>query len=101
MSAFLQLILVISIIILAAKTAGYLSTLINQPSVVGELVAGLILGPSLIDILHIPIFTDTHLEEVVHQLGELGVLLLMFIAGLELHLSELARNTKVSAYAGI
>ena len=45
--------------------------------------------------------TNTHLTEVLIELGELGVLLLMFIAGLELHLSELARNTRVSALAGI
>jgi Kef-type K+ transport system membrane component KefB len=37
----------------------------------------------------------------VIEIGELGVLLLMFVAGLELHLAELAKNTRVSAYAGI
>lgn len=35
------------------------------------------------------------------MLGELGVLLLMFIAGLELHISDLAKNTRVSAMAGV
>jgi Kef-type K+ transport system membrane component KefB len=40
------------------------------------------------------------LTEAIHQLGELGVLLLMFIAGLELHFNELTRSTRVSILAG-
>jgi Kef-type K+ transport system membrane component KefB len=101
MSSFLQLIFLLSIILTAAKLAGYLSSLIGQPAVLGELIIGLILGPSIIDILHLPVFGDPLLEESIEHLAEIGVLLLMFIAGLELHLDELARNSKVSAFAGI
>ena len=100
MSVFLQLALLIAIILLAAKTAGYLSVRLGQPSVLGELLVGILLGPSLLDILHLPFITG-HLGETIKELGELGVLLLMFIAGLELHLNELTRNTKVSALSGI
>ena len=100
MSEFLQLALLIAIILLAAKGAGYLSVRLGQPSVLGELLVGILLGPSLLDLLHLPFITG-HLGETIKELGELGVLLLMFIAGLELHLDELTRNTKVSALAGI
>ncbi len=100
MSEFLQLALLIAIILLAAKAAGYLSVRLGQPSVLGELLVGILLGPSLLDLLHLPFITG-HLGETIKELGELGVLLLMFIAGLELHLDELTRNTKVSALAGI
>lgn len=100
MSEFLQLALLIAIILLAAKAAGYLSVRLGQPSVLGELLVGILLGPSLLDLLHLP-FVTGHLGETIKELGELGVLLLMFIAGLELHLDELTRNTKVSAFAGI
>jgi Kef-type K+ transport system membrane component KefB len=100
MSEFLQLALLIAIILLAAKAAGYLSVRLGQPSVLGELLVGILLGPSLLDLLHLPFITG-HLGETIKELGELGVLLLMFIAGLELHLDELTRNTKVSAFAGI
>jgi Kef-type K+ transport system membrane component KefB len=100
MTPFLQFILLLAIIIFAAKSAGYLATRIGQPSVLGELIIGLILGPSLINILHLPIFNEPLVEEMVHQLGEIGVLLLMFVAGLELHFSELARMSRVSAFAG-
>ncbi|GAB4581181.1 MAG: cation:proton antiporter [Anaerolineales bacterium] len=101
MTPFLQLIFLISLILSAAKVAGYLTARLKQPSVLGELLIGLILGPSLLDILHWPFLTDHLLGETIHHLAEVGVLLLMFVAGLELHLSELARNTKVSVWAGI
>ena len=100
MTPFLQLILILAIIILVAKLAGYLSTRIGQPSVFGELLVGLILGPSLLDITHLNFITNTHLEETILEFGEIGVLLLMFLAGLELEVRDLARNTRVSALAG-
>lgn len=100
MSPFLQLALELAIILIAAKLAGYLSTRLGQPSVLGEILVGVLLGPSLLDIVHLPFVTSESLGEAIHELGELGVLLLMFIAGLELHLSELTRNTRVSALAG-
>ena len=82
MSVFLQLALLIAVILLAAKAAGYLSVRLGQPSVLGELLVGILLGPSLLDILHLP-FVTGHLGETIKELGELGVLLLMFIAGLD------------------
>ncbi|MCP4142765.1 MAG: cation:proton antiporter [Chloroflexi bacterium] len=101
MLPFLQLILAIAIIIFAAKLGGYLSFKVGQPAVVGEVLAGLILGPSLIDFFHLSIFTDPHLEESIVHMAELGVLLLMFIAGLELHLEELAKAGKIAFFAGV
>lgn len=100
MTAFLQLAFLLAIIILTAKLAGYLTTKIGQPSVLGELIVGLILGPSLLNLTNLSFITSEHIGETIHELAELGVLLLMFIAGIELHLAELARNTRVSAYAG-
>jgi len=101
MSIFLQLAFLIAVILLAAKAAGYLSVRLGQPSVLGELLVGILLGPSLLNLLHLPFIDGEHLGATIKELGELGVLLLMFIAGLELHLNELTRNIKVSAYAGI
>ena len=100
MSVFLQLAFLIAVILLAAKAAGYLSVRLGQPSVLGELLVGILLGPSLLNMLHLPFIEGEALGETIAELGELGVLLLMFIAGLELHLDELTRNTKVSALAG-
>ncbi len=101
MSDFLQLTIVLIIILVAAKLAGYLSTRIHQPSVFGELLVGLLLGPTLLNLTHLSFITNTHIEDFITDLGELGVLLLMFLAGLELHLKDLAKNTRVAAFAGI
>lgn len=97
---FLQLSISLAIIIATAKAGGYLSLRLGQPSVLGELLVGLLLGPTLLDLLHQPYFTDTHLPDVIHEMAEIGVLLLMFLAGLELHLEDLAKSSKVSALAG-
>lgn len=101
MSDFLQLITLIVIILLAAKLAGYLSTRIGQPSVFGELLVGVILGPSLLNLTGLSFITNLHINDTITEIGEIGVMLLMFLAGLELHLKDLAKNTKVAAMAGI
>jgi len=100
MTPFLQFVIAIVIIIAAAKIGGYISLKLGQPSVLGELAVGIILGPSVLDMLHWAPFTDKHMGEAIAHIAELGVLLLMFIAGLELHLSDLAKSGKVSAFAG-
>ncbi|MCX6035007.1 MAG: cation:proton antiporter [Chloroflexi bacterium] len=95
----MQLTFELVVILLAAKAAGYLSTRLGQPSVLGELLIGVLLGPSLINILGLSFINSTTLGATISELSELGVLLLMFIAGLELHLGELTSNRKVSLLA--
>lgn len=101
---FLSFILAIVILITAAKAGGYLSTRFGQPSVLGELLVGLVLGPTVLDILHAwPALTTAGSEELEHSIkliAELGVMLLMLLAGLELHLEELLQSGRVAAVAG-
>ncbi len=99
MSPFLQLAFELVVILLAAKAAGYISTRLGQPSVLGELLVGVLLGPSLLNILHLSFINSATLGTTISDLSELGVLFLMFIAGLELHLGELAGHRKVSLLA--
>jgi Kef-type K+ transport system membrane component KefB len=101
MSNFLQLVAILIIILFAAKLAGYLSTKLKQPSVFGELLVGVLLGPSLLDITHLGFVTNTHLGDVIYEFGEIGVLLLMFLAGLELHIKDLTKNTRAALFAGV
>lgn len=101
MSDFLQLIAIIAIILTFAKLAGYLSTRIGQPSVFGELLVGVLLGPSLLNLANLGFVSYDHLDTVIHELGEIGVLLLMFLAGLELHINDLTRNRRVAALGGV
>ncbi len=100
MLPYLQLVIAIVIIIFAAKAAGYLSYKLGQPAVMGEVLAGLLLGPSLLNFLNWPVFTDTHLDVTISQLAEVGVLLLLFLAGLELHLTELIKAGKGAVVTG-
>lgn len=101
MTPFLQIALILSILIAAAKTGGFISYRFGQPSVLGELLVGLLLGPTLVNILHFPYFSAEHLPETIHILAELGVLFLMFLAGLELDFKDLVKTRKVAALAGI
>ena len=101
MTSFLQLAIALTIIISAAKLGGYLSYRLGQPAVLGELVVGIILGPSVLNVLNLPYFTDIHLTETIRQLADIGVLLLMFLAGLDLHFKDLIRSGKVSGLSGV
>ncbi|PWB53919.1 MAG: cation:proton antiporter [Anaerolineales bacterium] len=101
MTPFLQLAIALTIIITAAKLGGYLSYRIGQPAVLGELFVGIIIGPSVLNLFELPYFTDVHIEETIKHLAEIGVLLLMFLAGLDLHLKDLLRSGKVAGLSGV
>ena len=63
----------LALILLSTKVLGILTKRIQMPQVVGALVAGLILGPAMLNVL-----SET---EFLTQLSELGVIVLMFSAG--------------------
>ena len=86
-------ILQIVIILLATKLAGQLSIRLGQPSVLGKIIVGIILGPALLGWVQ-----DT---EIVSIFSQIGVLLLMFLAGLETNLKDLNRNLKASVFVAI
>ncbi|MGI6555613.1 MAG: cation:proton antiporter [Bacillota bacterium] len=88
-----EFILTVIIVLVAVKLAGDLSVRLGQPSVFGKLLVGLIVGPSLLGIVH-----ET---EMIKELSELGVLLLMFIAGVETDLQEFLKSAKSAALAAV
>lgn len=71
----------LALILLSTKLLGMLTRRVNMPQVVGALLAGLILGPAMLNILQ-----ET---EFITQLSEIGVIVLMFAAGLETNVKEL------------
>ncbi len=105
MTPFLQLIFALMVIITAAKMGGWGAVRLGQPAVLGELLIGVLLGPSLLDLLHWPLLSnsvDPHLlTEAVYELAELGVICLMFLAGLEVDVREMRRTGRVAALAGV
>ena len=80
----------------AAKLAGELAERLRQPAVLGELLAGVLLGPSLLGFVD---FSGTGGDLPILQfLAQLGVLLLLFQVGLETRLADMA---KVGRSAGL
>ena len=98
---FIPLILALGIILLASRAGGAIARLLHQPRVLGQLIVGLILGPTVLDMLHWGILQGVDLQGTIKEFAELGVLLLMFNIGLEVHLSELAKVGKVAVFAGV
>jgi len=89
------------IVILAAKASGWISVRIGQPAVLGELLAGLVLGPSLLAVFALPYFAAAHIAELLVELGEIGVILLMFVAGMDVHLEDMIKTGKPALLAGV
>ena len=77
-------LLIIAIILLSTKFFGLVSEKVHMPQVVGALVAGVILGPSFLGIL-----TES---DFIVQTSEIGVILLMFLAGLDTDLEEVKKT---------
>ncbi len=83
----------IALILLSTKFLGIFTRRLQMPQVVGALLAGVILGPAVLNILH-----ETNF---IKQVAELGVIILMFNAGLETNLSELKKAGKASLIIAI
>ena len=77
----------LSLILLSTKVLGLVTKRFKMPQVVGALLAGLVLGPAMLNVL-----TET---EFITQMAELGVIILMFTAGLETDIKELKRRAKL------
>lgn len=84
----MELFLQLAVIILCTKLAGDLAVRLGQPSVLGKLIIGVIIGPALLGWVH-----NT---EVIEAFSHIGVLLLMFFAGLETDIKDLNRNRNSS-----
>ena len=74
----------LAIIIISAKAVGLLARKLKAPMVVGEIIAGLIIGPCLLNIVQPTDF--------ISKMAEIGVILIMFSAGLETNLQELKKS---------
>lgn len=69
--------------LIGAKAFGELAERVGQPAVLGELAAGVLLGPSVLGFVP--------LSDAIFELAEIGVVLLLFEVGLETDLEQLAR----------
>ena len=78
----------LALILISTKLLGLITKKIKMPQVVGALLAGIILGPAFLNVL-----SET---EFIQDLAELGVIVLMFTAGLETDIKQLKKTGKAS-----
>ncbi|MFY8261041.1 cation:proton antiporter [Clostridium perfringens] len=78
----------LALILISTKLFGLITKKIRMPQVVGALVAGVVLGPAFLNVL-----SET---EFIQNLAELGVIVLMFTAGLETDINQLKKTGKAS-----
>lgn len=87
--SFVQLLLVLAAVLLTTRALSALAEKIGQPAILGELVAGILLGASALGIL------DPN-ETAIHMLAQLGLMILLFEIGLA---TDLRALTKVGGTA--
>ncbi|MBI2481334.1 MAG: cation:proton antiporter, partial [Planctomycetia bacterium] len=103
----LHVLIQLVVILAAARVGGWVMRRLGQPQVIGEIVAGLVLGPSLFGRFAPEAVAYIFPEDaaiVFRVLSELGLLLLMFLIGLEFdfsHLTHVGRTAAGVAAAGI
>ncbi|MGM9535574.1 MAG: cation:proton antiporter [Intestinibacter sp.] len=78
----------IALILFSTKILGLMFRRIRLPQVVGALLAGIIIGPCMLNLVSE--------SEFITQLSEIGVILLMFTAGMETDIDELKKQGKAS-----
>lgn len=83
----------IAVILIFTKLGGMLSKRLGVPSVLGQVVMGVALGPSLLGWIHPDIFLD--------EVGQIGVILLMFLAGLDTEVQQMKAMGKQSFFVAM
>ncbi len=86
-------ILHVATILIAARIMGEVAARLGIPSVIGEIVAGVILGPSMIGLIEA--------EGLIWVLAEIGIILLLFQIGLETDLSKLVKSGAKSVIVAV
>lgn len=106
-SDFGLMLLQIIVILVVARGFAWLFTKVGQPAVIGEIIAGIALGPSILGLIAPGLFTKLFPVESIDSialLSQFGLILFMFVIGMELDLSEIKkrfRQTVVISHAGI
>src|SRR4051794_3491394 len=102
----LHFLIIVSVVLIFARVLGEICRKFKQPVVVGEILAGVIIGPSLLGTAFPNVFKDIFLSEpraygAFDGLANLGVILLMFVAGIEVDLKQIRRQGKQAASISI
>jgi len=100
-----RFLITISIMLFTAKVLGELFTLIKQPAVIGEIIAGLIIGPTILGkffpSLYYWIFPGGYIIPSIEGIITLAVVLLLLVSGLEVDLTIVLKQGKPAIYTGL
>ncbi|MBS1151096.1 MAG: Sodium/hydrogen exchanger [Myxococcaceae bacterium] len=99
MAPLFHVLMAILVIVIAARSVGALFARLGQPPVIGEMIAGLLLGPSFFGQVAPAAAAFVLPQQVLPSLGmlaQIGVVLFMFLVGLELDTSELRKHRRAS-----
>ena len=102
----LNFLIIVSVILITARILGEICRKYKQPAVIGEILAGVILGPSLFGWLFPNLFNEIFIAEprayaAFDGLANIGIILLMFIAGFEVDLKQIRKQGKPAASISI
>lgn len=95
------LILQILVIIVFSRGLGWVMSLIGQPTVIGEITAGIMLGPSLLGMFFPGVSAFLFPEESLSNLeflSQIGLILFMFIIGMELDMGVIKQRAKAALF---
>ncbi|MEU9065954.1 cation:proton antiporter [Streptomyces sp. NPDC048306] len=95
------LFLDVALILMLARSLGTLAARIGQPPVVGEILGGILLGPTLFGTLLSDHLFTADVRPLLTALADIGVVLFMFVVGFELEHRALRGRTRVSAGAAL
>ncbi|MEA2143739.1 MAG: hypothetical protein QOI64_2169, partial [Solirubrobacteraceae bacterium] len=94
-----QILLAVVVIVVAARVAATLMARLRQPAVIGELLVGIVLGPTLLGALpgNLPeLLFPPEARPLLSAIGNLGLVLFMFLLGLELDVGRLRRRNRAA-----
>lgn len=102
----LNFLIIVSLILISSRVLGEFFRKLKQPAVIGEILAGILLGPSLLGTYSPQLFHSIFLSEsrsfaAFDGLSNVGIIMLMFVAGLEVDIKQIRSQFKQAASISI
>lgn len=99
---FLSFLVIVTVILLLGRAMGELFRKWKQPAVMGELIAGLLIGPTVLGNVFPSMFQQLFFSSTNAQLGfdgisRIAIILFLFVAGMEVHLHDVLKRGKAAA----